>query len=625
MTTSNYSADIKVEAGFGSGFGTPLATITWTDISPWVEFSAGISRDFGRADERSTADANRVSFTLDNRDGRFTPGRAGSPYFPNVVLGTPIRVTVQRAGGAGFVTRFVGYVNRWSSGWPGATDNWSTAVVSAMSRLTRLGRAPVMPSRPAARLLARPSLRYLWPCDDAAGTQLTALRGDDAMAPLAGSGNLVFGVDGPGIGAPTAAQFTATADRTHFSTPTTTLATATDLTALAFIKAPPTFDPDDSFAFSLFSGSGLAAVWLSPPGTASTKLYSHTGTTFSLNPVQWADDRWHLLALRWTGPSVDFSIDGAVQATRTSAVQAVGPFRVGIDLYDTDGGAPSVISVSTVAVLDEALTDADLRDLTAAIVDSDVWTADRFRFIAETVLGISSAELVLPASVPAPVLMRDLETYGKNPVDALRDVETAEDGVLHDAADGTLVLAPRGARYGIDPALVLDAGIGDVQADFTPQLDDSALANDVVITGVNGTGRARDQASVDAYGSLGGTIDTLVTRPEDPQDRATWIVATRGTPQLRAPTLSISLYELTGSQQDAALALTIGSMVETINLPDQADASTKRWFVEGISDQMSLESWQMTLNVSPVGLEDNVLVFDDPVRGVWDSGVVLGY
>jgi len=84
---------VKVEVAFNAGFTTAAASRTWTDVTAYLRRSPGVNFAFGRGDERAAADANRLSMTLNNSDGRFTPGNASSPYYPNVKLGRPVRVT----------------------------------------------------------------------------------------------------------------------------------------------------------------------------------------------------------------------------------------------------------------------------------------------------------------------------------------------------------------------------------------------------------------------------------------------------------------------------------------------------------------------------------------------------
>jgi len=93
MTDSLYMPDVKVEVAFNAGVNTPAASRTWTDVSPYVELDRQLVIGYGRSDQFATADANSLRLTLDNSDGRFTPEKSSSPYYPNVKIGRPIRVT----------------------------------------------------------------------------------------------------------------------------------------------------------------------------------------------------------------------------------------------------------------------------------------------------------------------------------------------------------------------------------------------------------------------------------------------------------------------------------------------------------------------------------------------------
>lgn len=94
MPASNYMPDVTVEVAFDSGYTTAAADRTWTDVSEYVEAEhvARIAR--GRPDQFSTVQPSRLSLTLDNTDGRFTPENTAGAYYPNVKKGRPIRVRV---------------------------------------------------------------------------------------------------------------------------------------------------------------------------------------------------------------------------------------------------------------------------------------------------------------------------------------------------------------------------------------------------------------------------------------------------------------------------------------------------------------------------------------------------
>lgn len=92
MTASSYSPDVRVELALDSNYATPAASRTWTDISDKVELGDRIAITRGRADESSVCEPNRCALTLDNTDGRFTAGKTGGAYYPNIKIGKPIRV-----------------------------------------------------------------------------------------------------------------------------------------------------------------------------------------------------------------------------------------------------------------------------------------------------------------------------------------------------------------------------------------------------------------------------------------------------------------------------------------------------------------------------------------------------
>ncbi|MGW7195553.1 hypothetical protein [Streptomyces chryseus] len=87
---------VLVEAGWGGLIQFPT-TITWTDISRYVDMAQGITINRGASDELSETQPASLSMTLDNDDGRFTPGNVSSPYFPFVRRNAPIRAAVTTA------------------------------------------------------------------------------------------------------------------------------------------------------------------------------------------------------------------------------------------------------------------------------------------------------------------------------------------------------------------------------------------------------------------------------------------------------------------------------------------------------------------------------------------------
>lgn len=136
---------VTVEIAFDAGYATDPGARTWTDVTAYVDGSLAIN--VGRSDELAQADVNTLTLTLDNRDGRFTPGLTTSPHYPNVKLGRPIRVTATPSGQSAQV-RFFGYVEDLQVAWPGASDRYSTVTVTASSGLARMGRSAPLAGLP---------------------------------------------------------------------------------------------------------------------------------------------------------------------------------------------------------------------------------------------------------------------------------------------------------------------------------------------------------------------------------------------------------------------------------------------------------------------------------------------
>ena len=183
-----FMPDVQVDIAFNAGYTTPAASRTWTDVSSYVELAQGIDITFGRQDERSVADANQLTLTLDNSDGRFTAFRSASPYYPNVKVGRPIRVRVTPPGGT-TVTRFVGFIDEWPVEWEGS-DRYAMAKIRATSRLARLGLSTSLHSMPEEAILASGPAGY-WTLGDPVGSTAaldSSGRGAASLAVTQGGG-----------------------------------------------------------------------------------------------------------------------------------------------------------------------------------------------------------------------------------------------------------------------------------------------------------------------------------------------------------------------------------------------------------------------------------------------------
>ncbi|MEU8537513.1 LamG-like jellyroll fold domain-containing protein [Streptomyces parvulus] len=138
-----------VEMGWGGLVQYP-STITWTDISRRVDMGRGVTITRGASDERSETQPGTATLRLDNQDGGLTPGNPGSPYWPYVRRGAPIRISValipKRSGAAPWPLEYLADdfddntrdTVLWSGNYGGATETGGAA------------RVPVIPGGYAA-------------------------------------------------------------------------------------------------------------------------------------------------------------------------------------------------------------------------------------------------------------------------------------------------------------------------------------------------------------------------------------------------------------------------------------------------------------------------------------------
>lgn len=109
---------LQIDIGLGSGPGTAIASVTWTDITQYVR---SISIQRGKNHELEASQTATAIVEVNNHDRRFEPENPGSPYYPNVLPMTPLRIQALWNG----VTYPVGvfYVGEFPVTWRGQTDS----------------------------------------------------------------------------------------------------------------------------------------------------------------------------------------------------------------------------------------------------------------------------------------------------------------------------------------------------------------------------------------------------------------------------------------------------------------------------------------------------------------------
>jgi hypothetical protein len=108
----------------------------WTDVTTYASAESKVSVRAGRTTEFDDVGPSTCTLVLRNDDGRFTPDSAGSPYYPDVIEGRRIRVTVTES--AVDYPLFTGSILSWEPNYSSGMLDTGTVTVTANDALALL-------------------------------------------------------------------------------------------------------------------------------------------------------------------------------------------------------------------------------------------------------------------------------------------------------------------------------------------------------------------------------------------------------------------------------------------------------------------------------------------------------
>lgn len=619
---------IKVEIAFNAGFRTPAVDRVWTDVTAWTEGNP-LSIGYGRADEMAAVDANTLTgLTLDNRDGRFTPDNTSSPYYPNVTLGRPIRVTA--TAGAVTSVRFTGYIDEWALGWSGGSVATPVATVTATSRLGRLGlNSPKIVVRTAEERVAGAS--DIWALNDSTGAEGAAkVAANSATNPTLGSlipSGPVSLQGTPGPGGP--GDLVAGSLGGQLKSANIMPAAQLDQAMAVAFWIRPAVDPvyasqtvrlgarQDGIAFVLETGLSqtvglilnnvLYTFW----PAYLTPLTIGVGYHFLIKAVRLSPTSWETTIWRdgviVAGPSANTYPAGSAPSDST--------LTLGDEFFAGGISDVSVYTGAAAAALDTT-TAGYLADSAAAAGYLGQSTSQRIALLARWA-NVPAAEQALGSST---VLMDSIKDTGERAAVLMRQAEDTEAGVLYDDRHGRLTLASRGARYNKAADLTIDASLDLLGSDLPPRFNRQGLVNNV-----SGKGSDEveffysDEASREEYGDADASVNAAAQSPDEALMIASSIVNSHARPRFGVPSATLNVSDWSGANLTALLGLDIGSLVTVTNAPTPMPASTVSFFVEGYTESVDPFGWTIALNLSPSWPNDSLLILDDPVKGVLDQ------
>lgn len=642
----------KVYIAWDSGYTTADASRTWTEVTSYVEGDSAITITRGRQDELGDVEPSKLSITLDNSEGRFTPNKTSGAYYPNVRKGRPIRVTVTYNSLT--YNRFTGYIDEWPLEWPDEGDSLCTVTLTATSRLARMAKGVELRPLLEEELMMAAPLAY-WPLTEADtgvfGQTAASIAGNAPalVKTKAGSGvsdDLLFASQAgpPTMGTGQTAPGWAPLDSSNGAYLSTPIAwTGTVLSVSVWFVAPAGSSSQNIVTLSSADTTQYIEMWITAAGGINVKLADGGLTTTDLVYGSGYDDGalHHVVfdVTSGTGGAANGTghlyLDGALVTTVTDVITFylglftylnVGGNRLGLSLFGTNATAGMI---SHVAFYSSVLgsTNTLLHYYAGATGFLGEYTGSRVNRFAGYA-AIPQAELFLDTGTTQCIMQ---ETDGKTPLELMRDLEETESGLLFDGKDGGLYFYARSRRYTTTaPYFTLDCSLEDVGSDLSPTFDDQYIKNDVTVSRAESptgppveTWRATDASSLADYGPYRESVDSLAYLSGEVTDAAAWRIAKYAQPIVRIPTVTADLVNADTTLGDKLIGCSVNDRFRLTNLPSQAPASTLDVFIEGYQETITSSSYVIAFYVTPASLSE-VWVVEDATYGVYDT-YPLGY
>ncbi|GAA5076720.1 hypothetical protein HNP84_007319 [Thermocatellispora tengchongensis] len=514
----------------------------WVNVNPWVQWHRGVKISRRRSHELDQVSPGTMTLELLNSDGRFTPDRPDSPYYPNVKINRPIRVRARwpispnllysGQATASNASMFAasdgdlavdlavippGFSFMRSIRWSGVLWNGELLYVGGSTVSTPTDQAiTVTEGQPyAVQCLARrgatgPSMvRMFIRWYDVAGDQLGDSVGADVTLTTSWQPVTATGT------APAGAEWARVVVE-HRVTPGASIDVY--VAALQFEQAP------------------APTTWTSP----GREFIRYRGYV----------DRW---PLAWYNGVLGYA---AITCTNSSKILAR-------------------------ASLDDALADFQL-------------SGERIADLL-TIAGITDLEHI---DNGLSQLRLSGQEEGQKIAPLIRACEVSEAGLFFFRSDGLPAFHDRGRRQAVtNQVLELPAHL--LGSDLTIQVDDALLYNDITVRAFDGTEhRSLGATSIGEYGRYSYTLDTLL--PADQIiDRGRAMFRMYEEPRPRAAPITIAAHQVPELWLDL-LFLEIGDRVQVTDLPPEAPSDLLDLWVEGISEVIGDSTWEMALDTSPL-------------------------
>lgn len=616
----------------GTAFG---ATPTLTDYSAYLELGGDgqpLTITWGRQDRQDGVQPATFSFLLANSDGRFTTGAS--------IITTGAYFQVQLVVASTTYDRVCGYVENVEVLWPGGATGYSVVRVSCVDISGRLGEAQPLRSMFDQEVLADNPI-YFYPLQEGSSSSSA---GDlmQVAPPLRlanskyGASTLAFGSDGP------------TFDRVGVQFDSDNYGTATTGPLSVLSVRPGTGGPgivptSGGFTFEVLTGP----------------LTAPAGSGYSILAGQFSDDtnvlvKLELFDLAGTGTGTVFFVIGDAPGSQSYSggpiicdgqphhlIGTVAADNKTVDMWvdgveytadHTNASALALGRIANILIGGQLMVNGDSKNglrgvIAAQAMYAGVLSPSRIQAHAAAALGTGPSErsdqrftrllgyagLTTTGLPTGQATMGGQRTAGKTVGEALKQVADTEGSPCFVKPNGKFTFQARNTRYWPTAAFALDGA--DVDGDrITARKDRLGLVNDQTVTRDTGAAqRVQNATSISSYGRRdGGDVPVACATDFDALQNAAWRVTTGKDPQLRLSSVPVDLLtQPSATLVGSVLSGTISTALTVSGLPTQTPGgASMTLFLEGATETIGSDVWEMELFTSPVSAIPNTLRAD---------------
>lgn len=668
---------LAVQAGFGYTPGDPSQPPpTWVDITSRTIGKEGaqfVSSLMGRDYELSTPESGELHLALNNVDGAFTPGNVDSPFYPDIVLGTPMRVLAWWQGRwyhVGF-----GWTERWPQEWPDLPQ-WGLSKMIATDAISVMSSAAMVSALDADMLLDGPYV--LLQCAEqyfsySNGLNSAGILDSYSLAPAQGliasnasRVNQRTGVYVDGTAAQCAtgqATYMLGDSDTGFGTTSITTAPTVASSGPGVIYTDPNLPSPQSpngvsvefwvvidatvtattLQPTVFSAYGPASSYATKRPSLSVQILNYTGsaslqvTTAAGNtvtaPFNVSGSPQQIVATI-TASSLSIYVNGTLSATASLTAADTTTWRavtLGCPDYAYQAGS---IGVGNFVAFDLGIYAFQLpfqrivsHYSTGAEGQKGVdGTARLAQILAWANLGIPRAGQITFGGAPASVTEGSAYSLaGQTAADAANQLATNEAGMVVAAPSGSVVFLHREALFNLPPVQTFGDSIvvADAQIPYLKgtafDLDNTYLYDRVSVTMQVGpnttiTVTTNDFASQAQYFLRSALKQTIQTTSDlDAYALAQWNLGKYSQPQIRVRNIVIDAAAHPAAFP-AVLSIQQGQVATVTRNPVGGAPITETCLVEKIQHQAGPAVWRTSLQLSPYAPQDAVLQLDVPAH-----------